>query len=118
MPDAGTKWKRGTQLAQGDYRQRGRSVRREPTSLLATADRRASNLRPDCVSAMPQDMCSQSKRQTLYSIGRRTPTEWRRGAEGAPIPCIRRMRRSNPAVRPVPSDRSDQLLLAGRVPSG
>ena len=42
----------------------GRAARREAASLLATADRRMSKLRPGCVSAMPQSMRNRSKRQT------------------------------------------------------
>ena len=42
----------------------GKAARREAASLLESADRRMSKLRPGCVSAMPQSMRSQSKRQT------------------------------------------------------
>ena len=44
----------------------GKAARREAASLLATADRRMSKLRLGCVSAMPQSMMSQSKRQTHF----------------------------------------------------
>ena len=40
----------------------GKAARREATSLLATADRRMSKLRPGCVSAMPPSMRNQPGR--------------------------------------------------------
>ena len=69
----------------------GKAARREAASLLATADRRMSKLRPGCVSAMPQSMRNQSKRQTHSD----RPSEDE--AQGAcSVPGVQRMRRSTP----------------------
>ena len=61
---------------------RGRTARREAASLLATADRRMSKMRPGCVSAMPQSMRNRSKRQThsdrLVEDGAQGPLRSRR----------------------------------------
>ena len=56
---------RKTQLAQGAERH-GEAARHEAASLLGTADRRMSKVRPSCQSAMPQGMRSRSKRQTHF----------------------------------------------------
>ena len=58
----------------------GKAARREAASLLESADRRMSKLRPGCVSAMPQSMRSQSKRQTHFD----RPSE--DGVQGALCP--------------------------------
>ena len=58
----------------------GKAARREAASLLGTADRRMSKLRPGCVSAMPQSMRSLSKRQTHFD----RPSE--DGVQGALCP--------------------------------
>ena len=104
----------------------GKAARREAASLLATTDRRMSKLRPGCVSAMPQSMRSQSKRQTHSD----RPSEDE--APGALRPSCptdeainpkrrttgQRKERSTPTVRRVSSDGSDQLPTTGRVSNG
>ena len=88
---------RKTQLAQGAERH-GRAARREAASLLGTADRRMSKLRPGCVSAMPQGMRSRSD-------ARRTPTSFLRTRRKArSVPGVQREKRSTPTVRPESSE--------------
>ena len=72
-----------------------------------------SKLRPGCVSAMPQSMRSQPKRQTHFD---RLVEDEAQGAHS--VPDVQRRERSTPNARPVPSDGSDQLPTTGRVSSG
>ena len=88
----------------------GKAARREAASLLLSADRRVSKLRGG--------FASPSRRHVEPVKATSRFDRMRMGAEGAPIPVARRMRRSTPAVRPVSSERSDQLRCAGRMPSG
>ena len=104
----------------------GKAARREAASLLSTADRRMSKVRPGCVSAIPQSMRSLSKRQTHFD---RLVED---GAQGALRPSCpadeainpnrqtgsQRKERSTPTVRRVSSGRSDQLQSPDGCPAG
>ena len=89
----------------------GRAARREAASLLSTADRRMSKLRPGCVSAMPQSMRSLSKRQTRFD---RLVED---GAQGALRPSCPTDEAINPTARPVSSDGGDQPQTPNRCPA-
>ena len=91
----------------------GKAARREAASLLESADRRMSKLRPGCVSAMPQGMRSRSKRQTHFD---RPGEDEAQGARS--VPGVQRRERSTLNARPVSSDGSDQLPTAERVSNG
>ena len=63
----------------------GKAARREAASLLSSADRGMSKLRPSCQSAMPQGMRSRSGRKTcLQQTDALRPTGGGRGAESGP----------------------------------
>ena len=97
----------------------GKAARREAASLLATADRRMSKLRPSCQSAMPQSMRSLSKRQTRFD---RLVED---GAQGALRPScptdeainpnrqtgVQRKKRSTPIAERVSSGRRTNVKL-------
>ncbi len=100
---------RKTQLGPG-RRTSVRAARREAASLLSSADRRVSKLRPSCQSAMPQGMRSRSKRQTHFD---RLVED---GAQGALRPGVQRMRRSTPSTGRLPNGRSDQPRPSGGCP--
>ena len=91
----------------------GKAARREAASLLALADRRMSKLRPGCVSAMPQSMRNQSKRQTHSD---RPSEDEAQGVRS--VPGVQRRERSTPNARPVSSDGSDQLQPLNGCPTG
>ena len=116
---------RKTQLAQGAERH-GEAARHEAASLLGTADRRMSKVRPSCQSAMPQGMRSRSKRQTHFDRLMEDEAQcalrpWRPTDEAINPKrrtIAQRKERSTPTARPVSSDGSDQLPTTGRVSSG
>ena len=97
----------------------GKAARREAASLLSTADRRMSKLRPSCQSAMPQSMRSLSKRQTRFD---RLVED---GAQGALRPScptdeainpnrqagVQRKKRSTPIAERVSSGRRTNVKL-------
>ena len=97
----------------------GKAARREATSLLSTADRRVSKVRPSCQSAMPQSMRSLSKRQTRFD---RLVED---GAQGALRPScptdeainpnrqtgVQRKKRSTPIAERVSSGRRTNVKL-------
>ena len=97
----------------------GKAARREAASLLATADRRMSKLRPGCVSAIPQSMRSRSKRQThfdrLMEDGAQRAVRPRCPATEAINPSrqtgARRVKRSTPTRRTGVQRAKDQRQL-------
>ena len=117
MGAAGLRLQRGTahgRKAQLDPGWRGSNLgeaaRREAASLLATADRRMSKLRPGRVPAMPQSMRSRPRCEAHSD--RLVEDEAQRSVRG-----VQRMRRSTPTIRRLPNGRSDQLRPSGGCPA-
>ena len=104
-----------TQFAQGHItgkQPRGRTARRDTASLLAKTNRRVSKLR-DGSSRLTRRRAELAEATDALSTS--LPRTMRRTRS---FLLVRRKRRSTPAVRPVPSDRSDQLRPSGGFPAG
>ena len=111
----------------------GEAARREAASLLSTADRRMSKVRPSC-QRQPRRRHEEAGRSDRPVCNRQAHSDRlvEDEAQRAVRPScpaeeaihsdhqtsVQRVKRSTSTARPVSSDRSDQLRFAGRVSSG